>query len=882
MNMNTRTIIKILPFFIILLITVFSCNDEYIFLEKNPDHVDGRSLYSILKEDGRFNVYVEMLQHTDSAYIEILNRTGSRTLFVPTDDAFDHFFQNNPYGIKSVSDMSNTLIKTFLSYYTLENAYVAYSLGSSPGSGGAPAEGNCLRRYNTFLSTDTIPYTDVYPDNPQFKRFNGNRIYLTTPGRWTLLNFTQTYLDKKFMKNDDFNTLFQGASRQNNDIHIFDAKVIEKDIIARNGYIHVVDKVVLPPKNMYEAIRDMDDVSIFRELMERYCEPVYNAEATRALKERRPEVNDSVFQIDFFDTSDRVIVDEFGNQFKVDPLPFSPSKNGEQNASIGFPSDMPVIFVPTNHAMNEYLKSSYLRDYGDWKNVPSDVAVKFVRTHMKKSFVNSFPSMLRDIVDDGQGDLMFPGFDYQQDVKQAAVCRNGLVYTMNRVVGPRDFSTVVAPIMNNPQTKIANWIINQSYNNAALKFNYYLTSLENQFTVFIPYDEAFLDYPDPVYQTNNTTIKRTLKFKYDETLKGVNFIYCNMNGDSIGKPATPNFNNTSDGTLRIIQNRLQDVLDYHIVVGGIDAEQTYVQTKGGAYIKVTREGGQIRLQGAGDIENGTFANVVESFVDNNHIKNGKVYFIDKRLDHTLTSPWGYGSQHYGECGKFFEMMDLYNNPDNTFFPEGIIKDPNNLDRNGNPIVTLNPFKGAVEKPVKLQEYYPPIFSITDGIDYVIPFLGLYDYTIFIPTNEAMERAAAAGLYKTVDDIKAINDFDTQVAEIKKVILFLKNHFVDGSVFTKQYYSNKDKDKYSGWTTHTTSAKITIRRNNVDVKEFNEVEIGRQGETLIIRDKSGHEKARSVQGTENKITHQYRFLSSNIASNSRAVVCQINNVLTINE
>lgn len=880
--MDTR-ILKFLPF-LILLITVFSCNDEYIFLKDDPSKFDGKSLYAILEGDDRFDVYTEMLQHTDSAYREILNRTGSRTLFVPTDDAFERFFQNNPYGIKSVKDMSPTLIKTFLSYYTLENAFVASSLGSSSGSDGVPAEGNCLRRFTTFLSTDTIPYTNVYPQNAQFERFNGGFIYLTTPGRWTMLNFTQTYFDKKFMKNEDFSALFQGTSRQNNDIHIFDAKVIAKDIIAMNGYIHVLDKVVLPPGNMYEAIRDMDDVSIFRGLLERFSEPVYDAAATLALRERRPEVKDSVFYIDFFDTSDRVIIDEYGNQTKVDPLPFSPSKNGAQtNASAGSPpADMPVMFIPTNEAMNDYLLNSYLRDYGDWSKVPNDVVLKFVRVHMKNSFINSLPSLLKDIVDDAQGDLMFPGFNYGEDVKNATVCRNGLVYTMNRVVAPRDFSTVVAPILNNPSTKIANWIINQSYNNAALKFNYYLTSLENEFTVFIPYDEAFLDYPDPLSQTDKTTVKRLMKFKYDENIKGVNFIYCNMNGDSIGVPMKPDFNNPNNPTLLTIQNRLQDVMDHHIVVGDIDAEQTYAQTKGGAYIKITRVGGQMRLQGAGDIEKGTYANIVEAFVDNNYIKNGKVYFIDKRLDHTLTSPLGYGTQH-PECIKFYEMLELYNDPDATFFPNGAVIDPTKLDKETQePIVTLKPFASVVgAKPVQ-QEYVAPIFSVSDGIDHVLPFLGLYDYTIFVPTDDAMNAAERAGLYKTVDQINAIGDFKIQVEEIKKVILFLKNHFVDGSVFTKQYYNNKDRDKYTGWVTHTTSAKITIERNNTQVKEFNEVQIGKQGETLVIRDKTGNEKARTVQGTENTITRQYRFYGNNILSNSRAVVCQINNVLTINE
>ena len=870
--MNTRTIIKFFPFFI-LLVAVFSCNDDYLFLEKKPEHIGDKTLYQIIQNDGRFDTYFELLQHTDSAYIEILNRTGSRTLFIPTDEAFEQFFQENGYGIKSVNDMSKTMIRTFLSYYTLENAYVTSVLGSSEGSEGTPTAGNCLRRYTTLLTTDTIPYTNSYPNNPQFKRFEGRSIYLTTPGRWTLLNFTQAYFDKQFMKNEDFNTLYPGMSRQNKDINIFEAKVVEGDIVAINGYIHALDKVVLPPKNMYEEIRDMADVDIFRELLERFSEPVGDVAATNALWEKHPEVRDSVYYIDFFDTSDRVLIDRYGNPIKVEALPFSPAKNAEQvNAGTGqVPSNMPVIFCPTNQAMNDYLQSSYLRDYGDWNNVPDDIAAKFVRTHMKNSFIASYPTILGDAVDDVKGDLMYPLFDYSDDVKDATICRNGLVYTMNRVVAPRDFSTVVAPILNHPKARIVNWIINESYNNTALKFNYYLTSLDNRFTVFVPYDDAFLHYPDPIEQTDRVTQKRWLKFNYDESMKGVTYIYCNEQGDSIAAPAKPNFNNTNDQTLLRIQNRLKDEVDHYIIVGDIDENQTYVQTKGGSFIKITREGGKMRLQGAGNIEEGSYVDIEESFEDNNHIKNGKVYFVNNRIKHTLTSPIRYGMRH-NECAKFFEMLTTYNDPDKVFYPEG--RDVPNADPNKPPTHEATPFKKRMETTPKQPEYIAPIFSVLDGIDYAIPFLGTYDYTILIPTDEAIDKALKDGVFKSVDEIDAIEDFNTKVDEIKKVILFLKNHFVDGAIFTKQFYSSANAADYALPRTFTTSAKNPV------TKDFYTLYIEKQGDALVIKkDQSGQEQAHTIAGTENTMTHQYRFVGNSIGSNSRVVIYQINNVLT---
>ena len=53
------------------------------------------------------------------------------------------------------------------------------------------------------------------------------------------------------MNNEDFDRLYPGTQRQNGDIHIFGAKIIEGNIVNLNGYIHVLDKVIMPPLSMW-------------------------------------------------------------------------------------------------------------------------------------------------------------------------------------------------------------------------------------------------------------------------------------------------------------------------------------------------------------------------------------------------------------------------------------------------------------------------------------------------------------------------------------------------------------------------------------------------------------------------------------------------------
>jgi uncharacterized surface protein with fasciclin (FAS1) repeats len=858
--MNKQILIRFLTFFL-LLSAFYGCNDEYLYLNEAPERL-GASIYSTLTSDPRFKTYVQMLQRADSSYIQVLDRTGSRTLFVPDDEAFNRFFQDNPYGYKKVDDMPISLIKSFLRFYTLENAYISSVLGNAPG----PEVGGCLRRYTTYERTDSIPYTDKFPDNPQFAKFKGGKMYLTTPGDWTLIHFTPSYLQLTGMKGDDYSLLYPGLPWNANDISVFDAKVTERDIVNTNGYIHVLDKVVLPPQNMYEYIRDKAGTGIFKKLIERFCEPVYDAEATQSLWDRNPGVRDSVYNISFFYTGDRYVLDNYGNRIKVDNLLFSPSNNGVQNIrgtveNIGQPPrEMPVIFVPTDEAMEKYLKESFFSSYGSWDNVPDNIVVKFINTHTKRLFSDSYPSRLSAIVDDVKGDPMFSDFNYNDIIGDAQVCRNGVVYTVNTVVAPRDFSTVVAPIMNDDRTRIVNWIINTDYNNRILKYNYYLTSLENSFTLFVPVDDAFKNYLDPINQADNITGgKKGLTFKYIEDLKGVTYHYCDVNGDSIGPLVDkPEFSVESDPVLKIVQNRLRDIMDYHIVVGEINDNQTFVRTKGGTYFKVDRQGGKMRIQGAGDIEAGTYVNILEKIDVNNGVRNGTVYIIDKRIDHTLKSGYTYLRDLDSNNSIFYEQLDKYNVPDNTFFGDTLV------------------FETEVKR-LKQQEYYKPVFFAKDGINLVFPFLGSFDYTIFAPTNDAMERAFNAGLLKRDTEIAAITNENEKIEEIKKAIRFLKNHFVDRSIFTKQFYNENDPksvEDYQFPSVFSTAAK------DPGAKMFYSITIDKAGEGFVIKN-NNYDDAKTV-GVTDALTRQYRFTgsgtSATIGSNSRAVIHRIDRVI----
>ena len=83
-----------------------SCEDDYFYDDKEPSWL-GASIYNFLETGSPGHTYANYVELIDSlGEKETLAHTGSKTLFVADDAAFERFFENNPWGVKSISEMS--------------------------------------------------------------------------------------------------------------------------------------------------------------------------------------------------------------------------------------------------------------------------------------------------------------------------------------------------------------------------------------------------------------------------------------------------------------------------------------------------------------------------------------------------------------------------------------------------------------------------------------------------------------------------------------------------------------------------------------------------------------------------------------------------------
>ena len=141
---------------------VFTSCTDYDLDERTPDGW-GSSIYSWLDEQGNFTNTVRMIE--DLGYKEVLAKTGSKTLFVADDAAYDRFFSNNSWGVASYDQLTVSQKKLLLFGSMLDNSMQLSTLPSVQGT--PPTEGECMRRFASSSVYDSVSV--LMPEQMRFR-----------------------------------------------------------------------------------------------------------------------------------------------------------------------------------------------------------------------------------------------------------------------------------------------------------------------------------------------------------------------------------------------------------------------------------------------------------------------------------------------------------------------------------------------------------------------------------------------------------------------------------------------------------------------------------------------------------------------------------------
>ena len=922
---------------------MYACKDEFILDDEKPSWLN-TSIYESLEEKGNFRTYLKLLADKDvnpegemRSLTEILSRTGSKTVFVATDSAWDAFFlanaklpESNPWhGATSYDKLTQAQKKLLIHTSMLNNAIVMENLASSQSDGtNSPTRGEYMRRYTDIEGTDSITYVasadlprsynyyyDGGTDKDYWERFReergGKGIYMVIDSTLPMmLHFTSEHMSRNTITDDDFEK-FMGRPRNTSDVHIYNTLLKEKDGVCENGYVNVTSMPLCPLANMAEVIRTNGKTNVFSHILERFSAPFYNRRLTSAYKILHPEFTDSIFTKRYFSDNNVdvkggnivAITQPDGTRFipkyepgpygtyqlynpyvsKLDPsdplnddvdripsLKFDPGWNGYYD-EVDVRKDMAAIFVPNDDQMWWYftegsgqrlLKVYYARegkdDAREWipptkgdnealfqqiDCIPVGTLDKLVNNFMQRSFTGSVPSKWGKLTDDAMEPL-FEDVDVarEQDLDTCLLANNGVVYVMNRTCVPADYRSVTAPaFISNINTIIKNAIYGDFMN---LNYYAYLKAMQSRFTFLLPSNEALKYYYDPASMKSRTP--RVIRFSpqsgsFPVKLQLFNY-YCvyNKNKGTVGTIG-PQIAGQNLSTNAEITNRLKDILESHTIVHdgtnpmahtgegnnklptqeyyGInptDPLPEYYLSKNGNAVKVIRDENDkvIAVKGGFQLENErqgieseipgvTICNITEP----NETDNGYTFVIDAPLVPTYRSVFSIFTND-------MDWKDVDGTGGETPYSE--FYDLCTADGYETEIIGCGLVDASLDKTKResaLKKF--KIFVSDKGLDYNVQFFNNYRYTVFVPTNDAVKEAIAAGLptweeiredfrshckpdidwggtgepkltpdgeIEYTDSLQTYEDSVRIAAKITYLTNFVRYHFADNSVF----------------------------------------------------------------------------------------------------
>ena len=879
--------------------------------------------------------YANVLSRTGSKTLFVADDEAYRKFFETTD-----WKDGNGNPIRSYDQLSLAQKKMLFFTTMLDNADVLEMLPYSTGGGSltmrrttAYSAADSVRRwyYNELPVNKNVGEVDADGNSTGDKRFWDKYTTMGHPGIYMaldatspmMLTFIEDQMKVKNITHDDVSFILnnkepwvngpEGGKRA----YVYGAKVLKQDVTCLNGYFNILDTVLVTPPNMAEVIRTNGATDLFSKMLDRFSAPYYNSTLTAQYRQIYDIGNDSVFEKRYISARSSTGAMTTGPDKKslgdFPLLTYDPGWNQYAiSSSTPKEQDMGAMFVPTDAAMIDFfidgagsvimkryaklpivrptLKSDGTYNAEELKNfeynlyqIPLDIIQALINNLMKDSFLESVPSKYLTIMNDAQ-DQMFPATQevyatpekYKECIKKCLLANNGVVYVMNRVIAPADYSSVIAPALISSNTQIIKSIVRaddkyiegNSYNNAPLQKYYstYLKAMQSRFSFFVPTDDGLGSYgyvdPMSLARGNSADQKKNWKYwrftyknvasavipvraeayKYNiETGQNPETDQRQTIGGNAANVSEPNAQLTINGSGKIKKALLIDMLDQHIVVHdtddedndkGVNGKRTYFLSRTGAPVYVKYKG-DVANNGVGMLVDGgyqlqlqrdEYANdhdceVIEGYdmsanEKNGYYGNGMTYLLNRPMQPTTKSVYAVMSEQGDKFSKFFELCKA------NFSADQLI------------LAGFQTEEMKTDKTLWASEQKKYRIFTDEGVnpsnnEMLVRFFNNYRYTVYVPTNEAVDAAKAKGLMsydEIVEWMEAHREGATEETEgtlspenqekaqamITMLINFLKYHFQDQSLFVDHVTTKLDNDDNADGKKYQTSCIDNIK------------------------------------------------------------------------
>lgn len=837
----------------------------------------GSTLYDNLQALGNYTTYLRLIDSFGGIQRAFKNEItdderkymgsfDTLTVFAPNDEAFDRFFAHNAWtdeqgnAISSYEQLSDSqkLSLIYMSY--IPGFVTANSLHASKSVRGY------LRLYSYDRQFNLVPYkhtggTDINtfpPDSYSYidyaKELNQHIVDGVWIGYGTIGDYTGAlaYRGGTMIWNDDYwqynglshdDLVFIGAADTESSEHITigNAHITQPNQRCQNGYLHLVDEVVVPQPNLMCALAQArwgGKCSLASSLVQRFNYLKYDPDYAY-YKEQIFNDGDSAMTV----------------------------RNSLLDRVSTTTTQTPAIILPTDEALKAFLLASDnpLWQFGINKDnyytmlmsLPREVLQSFVKEWFRTSFTDVLPSRYSNMRS-AKGHQLLAGVAtpeaYKLAVQQVIHAVDGIIVVVDAVPNAEDLRNELTFVKLAGQVAGAALTANDRYEyntNAAPFSTDYQREMHNKsFTMFVPTDAGLKQYGlvDPISMaSNNRTSWRywsltpqSISYNGDGQIavaaKAYRYDYNKVRNAETDRPLGATFSNSANDGANVNygptkRQLLTDMLDQHIVLQNLDSmlntsRHWYLSRSGmPIYMKehtniVVNGGMQIDLneRDAADKHDCTL-----QFVGQNN--TGTSVFIDRPMQPTSQNVYQ-RLQSNDAFSTFFEYAEALNNA-----------------------YTLKEMLFGDEASEALSWKYTIFADRSGGYTrygnantMLVNFFHNFNYTIFVPTNEGMQKAVEAGL-PTIESIEQfveesldgngqLPDDKREQAQARYLTLlnFLKYHFCDKSYFL-------EPDLESGDTEQTTTACIDASNQQALTADINS-----GNGMLMVRDASNRYKA----------------------------------------
>ncbi len=444
-----------------------------------PEWLAGK-LYTQISSFEDLSVFTSLLENT--GYDTILDLTGSFAVFAPTDEAFQQWFEEHPELDGDVSNLPVGQQLSMVQYHILQNRWSKKQIQSLDIYGWIDRDDpnndkpRAYKRQSIYQQPDRkywirrdddAEYIIDSTESSEYKIvYSNSRKYLPL--------FYDEYFDIHDLNGEDYEFYYE-RSYEHGKVYIANARTLNDEIPAENGFIYKIDQVIRLPLNAEELLsmeHGGNTTSAFLDMIYEFPEFSANDQATFQQSEAKAGGKfDTLYNLDYPRLCFNIQEELTG------------SSTSSSRYTLRYQNGMAV---PSDDAFQDYINSVLTVNSGyphwpDFESVPVNVRRLILDAHMsnepiyRSDFASGFRNNAGDRVFLNEGNIVYKYYG-----------SNATFMILDEAIQPRALTSVTGPVYLRPGFSIMMYAMESSNTLSALK------KINTDYVLFAPPDKRCL------------------------------------------------------------------------------------------------------------------------------------------------------------------------------------------------------------------------------------------------------------------------------------------------------------------------------------------------------------------------------------------------------